>query len=385
MAIPRALQINLKNPGWVHCTARCVRQAFLAGDRFEHRRGWIERRLQFLAGVFGCEIAAFSAMSNHLHVIVRMAPEAVEQWSAEEVALRWLRAYPGYRDDVDRSDAATVEIEDWKVTARASDAEWIAERRQRLASLSWFMRTLCEPIARRANLEDDCSGRFWEGRFSSTPLLDDAALLACMVYVDLNPIRAKMATAVEDSDHTSVQLRLAAAQASLQSEVTAYGEATAADADCDHAGTDMSSGLNDDSDDDGRRPVSLPIERRCDLAEPTWLASLGRLTARDSSTGYGGLSPLQYCRLVETTGRIVRGDKRGAVAGDLPDLLARLDPAFDLSSWVLTMCGWRQMSAGSVGSRASLRREAERRGLAHARTRCALFRRRPAPPDTTAA
>ena len=363
MAIPRALQINLNNPGWVHCTARCVRQAFLAGDRFDHRRGWIERRLQFLAGVFGCEIAAFAVMSNHLHVIVRMAPEMVDAWSDEEVARRWLRAYPGYRDDVDRCDASTVEIDDWKVTARAGDSEWVAERRQRLASLSWFMRSLCEPIARRANLEDDCSGRFWEGRFSSTPLLDEAALLACMVYVDLNPIRAKMATAVEDSDHTSVQLRLTTAQGSPASEAAAVDSASAEDG----------------------MPAALPRYRRRDLDEPAWLTSLKRLTARDQASGRGGLSPLQYCHLVETTGRIVRGDKRGAIAGELPDLLERLDPGFDTSTWVLTMCGWRQMSAGSVGKRTSLQREAQRRGLSRARTRCRLFRRRAGQDDSDAA
>ena len=371
MAIPRTLQINLKNPGWVHCSARCVRQAFLAGDAFDHRRGWIERRLQFLTGVFGCEIAAFSVMSNHLHIIVRMAPEVVEGWGDEEVALRWLRAYPGYRDDVDRADARTVEVEDWRVVDRAADAEWVAERRQRLSSLSWFMRTLCEPIARRANLEDDCRGRFWEGRFGSTPLLDEAALMACMVYVDLNPIRSKMATSVEDSDHTSAQLRLAAAERSLADEmaVVGAGENGAAITASDEIGSKDSVGESS--------PTTLPVDRRRDLEEPIWLASLKRLTAWDQVSGRGGLSPLQYCHLVETTGRLVRGDKRGAIGKDLPDLLDRLDPGFDTSTWVLTMCGWRQMSAGSVGSRASLRREARRRGLSRARTRCELFRRRP--------
>ena len=75
--------------------------------------------------------------------------------------------------------------------------------------VAWFMKALNEPIARRANREDACTGRFWEGRYKCQVLLDEAAVLSCMSYVDLNPIRAGVADSLDSSSHTSAQRRIA--------------------------------------------------------------------------------------------------------------------------------------------------------------------------------
>ncbi len=89
-----------------------------------------------------------------------------------------------------------------------ADKEKLSVYRERLGSLSWFMSRLNEPLAKQSNKEDICTGRFWEGRYSAQGLLDEAAVLSAMAYVDLNPIRAKLAETLKDSSNTSIRKRL---------------------------------------------------------------------------------------------------------------------------------------------------------------------------------
>lgn len=204
MTYPRCQLVPPGSPGTYHCVSRCVRRAFLCGqDRytgqsFEHRRQWVEDRLHDLARLFAVSVWAYAIMSNHLHVVVQMRPDATAIWTDREVAERWISLFPKAEQDI----AARVE-------ALLACPERLAVLRARLADLSWFMRCLSEPIARRANREDNCKGRFWEGRFKCQALLDENAVLAAMTYVDLNPVRAALCTRLEDATHTSARQRLA--------------------------------------------------------------------------------------------------------------------------------------------------------------------------------
>lgn len=209
MTIRRQSQISLDHTPYYHCIARCVRRAFLCGDdhytgkNFNHRRGWLVERLKLHASVFGIDICAYAIMSNHYHVVLRVDRKRVKQWSDDEVIARWTRLFRG-PILVQRRLAG----EPLSEAETASVIDIAAIWRHRLYDISWFMRCLNETIARQANAEDDCRGRFWEGRFKSQALLDETALLSCMAYVDLNPIRAGMALTLEGSDFTSVQARL---------------------------------------------------------------------------------------------------------------------------------------------------------------------------------
>ena len=206
----RAQQISLSDTPYYHCIARCVRRAFLCGDdhfsgkNYEHRKQWIIDKLHELTGVFAIDVAAFAVMSNHYHIIVKIDADSVENWTNIEIVERWTRLFSG-SVLVSRYLAGRCESEAEEEKAQAVISMW----KERLMDISWFMRCLNEGIARKANREDNCKGRFWEGRFKSQALLDEQALLACMVYVDLNPIRAGMAETLDDSAHTSIQQRIA--------------------------------------------------------------------------------------------------------------------------------------------------------------------------------
>jgi len=211
MPQPRKRQVSLQDTPYYHCISRCVRRAFLCGKDastgydFEHRRDWIAARIKLVCSVFAIDLCAYAVMSNHYHVVVRINPDEVQAWSDRDVAERWLRIFNGpvlvrhYLAGVALSHAEQEQV-----------SEYLNTWRERLCNISWFMRCINEPIARMANAEEHCTGRFWEGRFISQALLDERALLACMTYVDLNPIRAAMSRTPERSEHTSIRERVVA-------------------------------------------------------------------------------------------------------------------------------------------------------------------------------
>ena len=200
--------IDLNTTPYYHCISRCVRRAFLCGvdqltgNNYEHRKVWVVERLTELSKVFAIEVCAYAVMSNHSHVVLRVDQHKAQSWSEEQVMAQWEKLFSipvlvqQYKEG---TDSAAVAIEAKKI---------ITQWRSRLMDISWYMRSLNEHLARRANEEDRCTGRFWEGRYKSQALLDEAAVLTCMSYVDLNPIRAGMCDTPEESDFTSIQQRI---------------------------------------------------------------------------------------------------------------------------------------------------------------------------------
>ena len=283
MGYARKHQISLKETPHYHCVARCVRRAWLwgkdeyAGKDYSHRKYWVIERLRELCEVFALEVCAYAIMSNHYHLVLFVDLERSKEWSEEEVIARWSRIFqiPRLVDRYRRHELeSTAEIE----AARAKIKVW----RKRLADVSWYMRCLNEHLARKANAEDECTGRFWEGRFKSQALLDEAGLLTAMAYVDLNPIRAGIAPTPEASEFTSIydRIRAVAQKKRTRLPLKAFKDQT-------------------------NSKAALPFHYT------------------------------DYLQLVDWTGRSIRKDKRGYISTDLPPILERLQ--IDPLVWELAM------------------------------------------------
>jgi REP element-mobilizing transposase RayT len=291
----RLARAELVDPAEVavfHCFHRCVRRGYLCGDdpytgrNYDYRKQWIEKRLEWLASVFGIDLVGFSIMSNHFHVILRSRPDVVVGWSDTEVARRWFLLCP-LRKNADGQPEQPSEAE---LDTIRRVPERLAEIRRRLSDISWWMRMTAEPVARRANREDEVTGHFWEGRYRCVKLCDEAALLACLVYVDLNPIRAGIALTPESSDYTSLQRRIEAL----------LGTPDAA-------------------------AFLAPLEIDQTELGQTELGPLPSATHRRASDkGCLPITVADYLNLVDWTGRQLAEGKRGVIPAKLAPILVRL-------------------------------------------------------------
>ena len=307
---------------YYHVTSRCVRRAFLCGhDKltgkdYEHRRDWIETRVRLLSSLFSIELCAYAVMSNHYHLVIKLNPDRLTQWSDDEILERWTTLYRGpllvqryrARDGLSEAERHTL-------------SDIVAVYRSRLASLSWFMKCLNEPIARKANAEDQCTGHFWEARFHSQALMSDEAFIRAMVYVDLNPIRAKMASTPESSDYTSIKARLCP----------------------DTANQAVIEGIEKLRDDGAPKPLAVSIRALMPFSDCVHITTSSSTTVTSDFQGRTALPMVEreYFLLVDETARMVQRGKRGRMNPDVLPIVERLG-LHDADEWIDTMIHFRQ-------------------------------------------
>lgn len=303
MTTPRSQQIDLNATQFYHVINRCVRQNFLCGfdtatqKDYSHRKGWIVSRIKQLAEIFAIKICAFAIMSNHYHLVLFVDTKASRNWRECDVIQRWKMLFP---NNAKENKHLPHKIKQW---------------RERLSSISWFMQCLNERIARAANDEDNVKGRFWEGRFKSQALLDNAALLAAMTYVDLNPIRAGIADSPEASEFTSIFERIKFINQQLKTK-----------------------------------------NRKCEAIQENFINQLPQpkdlvpfLDVSNGSMPSIEFNLSDYLELIDATGRIEREDKSaGIIPKHFAPILNRL--GVKLNSWIPLVKGITKNFAHAVGA-----------------------------------
>ena len=296
MATPRRNLISVSNTPYYHCISRCVRRAYLCGQdpltgrSYEHRRDWVEKKLFQLGRIFCIDICAYAVMSNHTHLVLHIDIAKAKRLNNRAILIRWHKLF--------KSTFLCQRFLNGELLTQAELAAVNARvnlYRERLSSISWFMRVLNESIARKANLEDECKGRFWEGRFKSQALLDEAALAACLAYVDLNPVRAKAADLPEQSDYTSIKSRINASHNNKQPKSLMR-----------FAGKTRK-----------HMPKGLPFELKT------------------------------YLQLVDWTGRSIREDKPGTIPENALPILERLDICTD--NWLTLTTSFTRSFKNTAG------------------------------------
>ncbi len=333
MTQARRTRISLTDTPYYHCINRCVRRAYLCGEdntsghSYEHRRQWIVDKIKGLSSVFAIDVCAYAIMSNHYHVVLHVDSKRVLAWDEDEVVQRWKSLFKG-AFMVDRYTRGECVCEAEKGKARELIDLW----RERLVDISWYMRCLNEFVAREANREDGCKGRFWEGRFKSQALLEERGLLACMAYVDLNPIRAGMCETLEASDYTSIQERI---RQFVQRKSGRDSEAEGGT-----VSTSLDRALSPESP-----ALALSNEPHQSVAPTAPLANFLRSTTDQESVLPFAFA--DYLELVDWTGRAIREDKLGAIPPDVPPILTRL--GVEPGSWIETVQHFRRHFFGYVG------------------------------------
>jgi len=307
MTTARSEIINVNDTPYYHVMGRCVRRAFLCGeDRltgkdYSHRKQWIVNKVAELSNVYLIEVCAYAVMSNHYHLVLKINHDQGKLLSDKEVIERWTMLFNG---NVLVSRFLKGEC---KTTAELDKVgEVIAVWRERLCDISWFMRCLNESIARMANDEDKCKGRFWEGRFKSQALLNEQALLSCMAYVDLNPIRAGLAGSLDESEFTGIEQRIK------------------------EIGCELASVEKQKANSDELKPI--------------------RLVDFVGSKDVDGIACLliDYIKLVDWTGRIIREDKVGYIAEKEPRILRKLGFSSDI--WLRSINQFKEHSYSHLGT-----------------------------------
>ena len=182
MRRPRSDRMPEGQPGIWYIVSRCVRR-----ERLLERPGqreWMCGALAAWLDVLAVDLLGYALMGNHIHLILRTGPDLAADWLPGQVRRRLVAA----STVADGRPCQPNEVG----TGPALTADEIVAARKKLSHPGLMLRAVKEGFARRLNQKEGSSGHVWESRYHDVALLDAGGVLACQVYVDLNPFRAHL-------------------------------------------------------------------------------------------------------------------------------------------------------------------------------------------------
>ncbi len=318
MTYPRSRSISKTEDGHYHIISKTVRGAFLltSQEEFDYRKMWIIDKMILLSNVFFIGTDSYALMDNHMHLVIETQYKLADQAPAEDIAFRWLYLHPMKKRKKGESIMPTKD----EIKKFISDKKQVAKYREKLKDPSCYMQELNQSIARRANKEDNMTGRFWQGRFKSINLAEPGALLKCIMYVELNPVRAKMVESPELSEFTSCYRRVKAELAREKLE---------------------------------KKPNNRKLQEEAEL--DSWLSPIFNTKKK---RGILEMTFNEYLELLDWTGREIREDKRGAIPANLESILERLKLKSD--NWIDSFKSFRKDFHTVAASEGTMRKVAEK-------------------------
>lgn len=343
VAGPRKDVYDPTKSGCYHCFTHTMNDVWFTDE--EQRQ--LMMRVELLAGIFSIDVANFAIMSNHYHLLLRSRPELIKDWSDAEVIRRYSRLNSKRLVLKDELDSEAIE-------ALLSEKQKLELYRVRLGDISWFMRMLNESVACEFNVRHNRKNPVWSSRFKMQALLEDKAILACAVYIDLNHIRAGITKTINESRCNSIYLRIhdivkylrhlrsldGNAQAELDEEASTFCEGDIAN-------------LSNQSP--RERPLSgwlLPVHQAGDGSTAS--------NRRASDTGLLNMTEGEYISLVEASAQIPHPDKPCYQDPKLPPLAERL--GFTAEAWNEVLAGKLSQIGRVLGPVAAVRRFSQTRG-----------------------
>jgi REP element-mobilizing transposase RayT len=318
MTYPRSRTISKTEDGRYHVISKTVRGAYLltSNDVYDYRKMWILDKMIFLANIFYVGTISYALMDNHMHIVLETKYQIADKAPDEDIAFRWLYLHPMRKIKEGESPAPTRK----EINEFISDKKRVKIHREKLRDISCYMQELNQSIARRANKEDNVSGRFWQGRFKCINLAQPGSLLKCVMYVELNPVRAKMVDSPELSEFTSCYKRAKAEQAREKLE---------------------------------NKPNNKKLQEEAKL--DSWLSPIFNTKKK---RGILEMTFKEYLELLDWTGRQIADGKRGAIPTHLKPILERLKLKSD--DWIDSFKSFRKDFHTVAASEEKMREIAEK-------------------------